>query len=65
MGVAADYFSRSPTIRHLVPELDAHHLVFGGLNVAIDSQWELSLGVGHCFTSREPWLMKSIIGLRF
>jgi hypothetical protein len=65
IGITTDYFSRSATTRHLAPELDAHHLVFGGLNLDLNSQWELSLGLGHCFTSREPWLMKSIIGYRF
>lgn len=65
LGVTADYFSRSATTRHLAPELDAHHLVFAGTNIDVSSQWEISLGFGHCFTSREPWLIKSIVGYRF
>jgi hypothetical protein len=65
VGVAADYFSRSATTRHLAPELDAHHLVFGVLNLDVSSKWELQFGLGHCFTSHEPWLMKSIVGFRF
>jgi hypothetical protein len=65
VALTADYFSSSATTRHLAPELDAHHLVFGGLNLDVGSRWELSLGLGHCFTSHEPWLIKSIIGFRF
>jgi hypothetical protein len=65
LAVTTDYFSRSATTRHLAPELDAHHLIFTGLNVGLRSQWELSLGLGHCLTSREPWLMKSVLGYRF
>jgi len=65
VAVTTDYFSRSAITRHLTPELDAHHLVFGGVDVDLNTRWELSLGLGHCFTSREPWLMKSIIGYRF
>ena len=65
IAVTADYFSSSATTRHLTPELDAHHLVFGGLDLDVGSSWELSLGLGHCFTSHEPWLIKSIIGFRF
>lgn len=65
LGLSGDYFSRSATTRHLAPELDAHHLVFGVLNLDMASKWKLDLGLGHCFTSREPWLMKSVIGYRF
>jgi hypothetical protein len=65
VGLSGDYFSRSATTRHLAPELDAHHLVFGVLNLDVSSKWELQFGVGHCFTSREPWLLKTIVGYRF
>ena len=65
MGVTTDYFSRSATTRHLAPEVDAHHLLFAGINVDVHSQWDISLGLGHCFTSQEPWLMKSVVGFRF
>jgi hypothetical protein len=64
-AVTSDYFSRAATTRHLAPEADAHHLLFAGLNLDLGPQWEMSLGVGHCFTSHEPWLMKSVIGYRF
>jgi hypothetical protein len=40
-------------------------LLFAGLTLDLGPQWEMSLGVGHCFTSHEPWLMKSVIGYRF
>ena len=65
VGISGDYFSRSATTRHLAPELDAHHLAFGVLNFDVASRWELQMGLGHCFTSREPWLIRSMIGYRF
>jgi hypothetical protein len=65
LAVTADFFSSSATTRHLAPELDAHHLVYAGLNLDVRSRWELSIGLGHCFTSHEPWLVKSIVGYRF
>ena len=34
-AVTADYFSSAATTRHLAPEIDAHHLVFGGLNLDV------------------------------
>ena len=30
VALAADYFSAAATVRHLAPESDAHHLIFGG-----------------------------------
>jgi hypothetical protein len=65
VAVTADYFSRSATTRHLAPELDAHHLIFGGTAIDLTDRWELSLSLGHCVTSHEPWLVKSIVGYRF
>jgi hypothetical protein len=65
LALTVDYFSSAATTRHLAPELDAHHLVFTGINVDAGERWELSIGAGHCFTSGEPWLMKSILGYKF
>jgi hypothetical protein len=58
-------FSRAATTRHLIPEIDAHHLVFGEVHADVDARWQLSLGLGHCVTSSEPWLIKSVVGYRF
>jgi hypothetical protein len=33
--------------------------------VDVGSGWELSISAGHCVTSNEPWLMKSVFGYRF
>jgi hypothetical protein len=65
LAVTTDYFSRAATTRHLIPEIDAHHLVFGGVHADVDARWQLSLGLGHCVTSSEPWLIKSVVGYRF
>ena len=43
----------------------AHHLMFGGLDIAMGGGWELSLSAGHCVTRHEPWLMRSVIGFGF
>ena len=32
---------------------------------ALRSGWELGVSAGHCVTSAEPWLMKSVIRYRF
>jgi hypothetical protein len=65
VSVGAEYFSRPATTRHLVPEQNAHHLVFAGLDVELAPRWELGFGAGHCVTRSEPWVMKSVIGYRF
>ena len=39
--------------------------VFAGAGLDLGSGWDLTLSAGHCVTSREPWLMKSVIGYRF
>jgi hypothetical protein len=65
VAVTADYFSRAATTRHLAPEVDAHHLVFAGLKVDLGSQWDMGLGLGHCVTASEPWMIKSVLGFRF
>ena len=65
VAVTADYFSRPATTRHLAPEVDAHHLVFAGLKLDLGSQWDLGLGLGHCVTASEPWMIKSVLGFRF
>jgi hypothetical protein len=65
LALTADYFSSSATTRHLAPEVDAHHLIFAGTNINLSSRWEFRLGLGHCSTSHEPWLVKSIVGYRF
>jgi hypothetical protein len=64
-AVTSDYFSAASTTRHLRPESDGHHLVFGGLEIDVGSGWELSVSSGHCVTRREPWIWKSIIGYAF
>jgi hypothetical protein len=64
--VATDYFSAAATTRHLLPEANAHHLLFTGFDIGMGSGWELSVSGGHCLTrGGEPWLMKSVIGYRF
>jgi len=65
VALVADYFSAEATTRHLQPETSAHHLVFAGLDLDVGSGWELAVSVGHCVTSREPWVMKSVIGYGF
>ena len=65
LALTSDYFSAAATTRHLLPESSAHHLLFGGLGVDLGSAWELELSLGHCVTSNEPWLVKSVIGFRF
>lgn len=65
VAIATDYFSAAATVRHLTPEVDAHHLIFGGAAFEIASAWELGLSLGHCVTSSEAWVMKSIVGFRF
>ena len=65
MTLTADYFSAAATTRHLQPEADAHHLVFGGLDLDVASGWELTLAAGHCVTRHEPWVLKSVIGFGF
>ena len=64
LALTSDYFSAGATTRHL-PESDAHHLVFGGAALDIASAWEFGLSLGHCVTSSEPWLIRSIVGFRF
>ena len=63
-ALTTDYFSTAATTRHL-PEADAHHLLFGGVGVDMAAAWELGLSLGHCITSSEPWLVKSVVGFRF
>jgi hypothetical protein len=65
VSVALDYFSAAATTRHLLPEPSAHHLMFGGVEFDLGSGWEFDISAGHCVTSSEPWLMKSIVGYRF
>jgi hypothetical protein len=63
--VATDYFSAAATTRHLQPEASAHHLVFGGVDLALASGWEFGLSAGHCVTRHEPWVVRSVIGFGF
>jgi hypothetical protein len=63
--LAVDYFSAAATTRHLRPEPSAHHFLFGDAVFDLGSGWEFELGAGHCVTSSEPWLMKSILGYSF
>ncbi len=65
VGLTVDYFSAAATTRHLQPEPDAHHLLFGGLDLDIGSGGELSLSAGHCVTRHEPWVMRTVIGFAF
>jgi hypothetical protein len=65
LTLAADYFSAAATTRHLQPEPSAHHLLFGGIDLDLGSGWELGLSAGHCVTSAEPWVARSMIGRSF
>jgi hypothetical protein len=65
LALTADYFSAAATTRHLQPESDAHHLMFGGVDLSLASGLDLSVSAGHCITGREPWLVKAIIGFGF
>jgi hypothetical protein len=65
VALAAEYYSAAATTLHLRPEVDAHRLVFGGIDLNVGSGWELAISAGHCVTSSEPWLMKSVVGYRF
>ena len=61
-----DYFSAAATTRHLLPQPNAHHLLFTGARADLAPGWEFEASVGHCLTrGGEPWLMKSVIGYRF
>ena len=61
-----DYFSAAATTRHLLPQPNAHHLLFTGAGLNLAPGWEFEVSVGHCLTRRgEPWLMKSVIGYSF
>ena len=64
VALTSDYFSAASSTRHL-PESDAHHLVFGGVGLDVASAWEVAFSLGHCVTSSEPWVVKSIVGFRF
>lgn len=63
--VAVDYFAAESATRHLPPEVGAHHLVFGGVDLEFESRWHLGVSLGRCVTGRDPWLMKSVIGFEF
>jgi hypothetical protein len=63
--ITTDYFSTAATTRHLQPARSPHDLVFGGFDVDVGLGWELGFSAGHCVTSDEPWVMKSVIGYRF
>ena len=65
VALAAEYYSAAATTLHLQPEIDAHRLVFAGIDIDAGAGWELSISAGHCVTSSEPWLMKSVIGYKF
>lgn len=65
VGVSGEYFSAAATTRHLTQDPQAHHLVFGGLDIDLGEGWDFDLGLGHCVTTGEPWLVKSVVGYRF
>jgi hypothetical protein len=65
VAINGEYFSRPGTLKHLEPDAAAHHLLFSTLDVGLGSNWEVSVGLGHCTTSSEPWMIKSIVGYRF
>ena len=64
-AITSEYFSTAATTRHLRPESEAHHLLFAGVDVAVNSRWGLTVSAGRCVTGGDPWLMKSVIALRF
>ena len=63
--IAADYFSAAATTRHLQPEPEAHHLVFGGTDIRVTGAWEVGFSAGHCITSAEPWVLRSTVAYTF
>lgn len=65
VALTGDYFSAAATMRHLARNAASHHLIFGGVGLDIASAWELGLSLGHCVTSREPWVVKSVLGFKF
>jgi hypothetical protein len=65
VALTTDYFSAVATTRHLQPEPSAHHLLFGGVELAVGDGWEVGLSLGHCVTRSEPWVVKTQVGFRF
>jgi len=65
LSINGEYFSKPASTRHLEIEDTAHHLVFSGIDVAVADEWEVSLGAGHCVTSHEPWVFRSMLSYRF
>jgi hypothetical protein len=65
LTLVSDYFSASASTRHLQPEPNAHHLLFGGADVEMGDAWELGVAAGHCITRSEPWLMRWTVGFSF
>ena len=65
VALTTDYFSAAATVRHLRQESNAHHLLFGGADIEIGSGWELGTSAGHCLTSTEPWVVKSVLSYTF
>ncbi len=65
VSLETEYFSAAATTRHLQPDIEAHHLLFGGVAVNLGPAWELALGTGRCVSRSEPWLVKSVFGYRF
>ena len=63
-SVSVDYFSRPGTTRHLDVDSPAHHLIFPAIDVGLSDRWSISIGAGHCVTSSEPWVVRSVLGLR-
>jgi len=65
VAVTSDYFSAAATTRHLQPEISGHHFIFGGVDLDVAAGWEIEVGAGHCVTSREPWVLKSVAAFSF
>jgi hypothetical protein len=65
LSLAVDYFSRPGTTRHLDLDEQAHHLIFSTMELTLQEGWTISFGAGHCVTSSEPWIVRSVVGFRF
>lgn len=65
LSISGEYFSKPAATRHLDVEKTAHHLLFSGIDVAVSDDWEVNLGAGHCVTSHEPWVFRSVLSFRF
>ena len=62
--IAVEYFSRPGTTKHFAESAAPHHLLFSSFELAMSSNRELTVGAGHCLAGGEPWVFKSVVGVR-